>query len=72
VNPHLRIHHDEDVEVYLDGKLLLERKGYTTGYILVPIDQQLLRPGRRLLAVHCKQTGGGQYIDAGIVDVVER
>ncbi len=70
-SPHLRIHHDEDVEVYLDGDLILRRAGYTTGYILVPIDASLLKPGKRLLAVRCKQTGGGQYIDVGIVDVIE-
>lgn len=71
-SPHLRIHHDEDVEVYLDGKPLLKRTGYTTGYVLVPIpaaEAKRLTPGRHLLAVHCKQTGGGQYVDVGIVDV---
>ncbi len=70
--PHLRIHHDEDVEVYLDGKLLVKRSGYTTGYVLVPIppaEAKRLTPGKHLLAVHCKQTGGGQYIDVGIVGV---
>jgi hypothetical protein len=71
-DPHLRIHHDEDVEVYLDGKLLLKRTGYTTGYVLIPIPKEgakLLTPGRHTIAVHCKQTGGGQFIDVGIVDV---
>jgi hypothetical protein len=70
-NPHLRIHNDEDTEVYLDGKLLLQRPRYTTGYVLVPIDKKLLVPGRHTLAAHCRQTGGGQYIDVGIVDVVD-
>ena len=71
-NPHLRIHHDEDVEIYLDGKLLLKRTGYTTGYVLIPIPKEggkLLTPGKHTLAVHCKQTGGGQFVDVGIVDV---
>jgi hypothetical protein len=73
--PHVRIHHDEDVEVYLDGTLLLKRTGYTTGYVLVPIprsEANRLTPGQHTLAVHCRQTGGGQYVDVGIVDVVER
>lgn len=68
-NPQLRIHHDEDVEVYLNGKLLLKRTGYTSSYILVPLDKKLLKPGKQTLAVHSKQTRGGQYIDVGIVDL---
>src|SRR6185369_17359876 len=47
-NPYLRVHHDEDVEVYLDGKLILQKKGYTTGYVLLPIPKpnaQYLTPG---------------------------
>ncbi|HRK21025.1 MAG TPA: glycoside hydrolase family 2 TIM barrel-domain containing protein [Fimbriimonadaceae bacterium] len=68
-NPQLRIHHDEDVEVYLNGKLMLKRTGYTSSYILVPIDKKLLKDGKQVIAVHCKQTRGGQYIDVGIVDL---
>jgi hypothetical protein len=66
------IHHDEDAEVYVDGILATQVSGYGTDYEAVtmkPKASKLLKPGKHLLAVHCKQTGGGQYIDVGLVDV---
>lgn len=71
----LRLHHDEDAEVYLNGQLLARVTGYTTGYRLLSIDEKArsaLRPGRNTLAARCKQTAGGQYLDLGLVRVVER
>jgi hypothetical protein len=68
------IHHDEDAEVYVNGKLAGSCSGYIGAYELMPMDKglkEVLRPGKNLLAVHCHQTKGGQYIDVGIVDVTE-
>jgi hypothetical protein len=70
----LHIHHDEDAEVYLNGELAASLTGYTTDYQGVAIDAKgaaALKTGRNTLAVRCKQTGGGQYIDVGIVSVTE-
>lgn len=64
----LRMHHDEDAEVYLNGVLIKQVTGYTTDYAalrLAPEAQRALRAGPNTLAVHCHQTGGGQYIDVG-------
>jgi beta-galactosidase/beta-glucuronidase len=66
---HLLLHHDEDAEIYLDGILAAKVSGYISDYEEVAIDPkalEMLRPGKHTLAVHCKQTGGGQYIDVGI------
>jgi hypothetical protein len=71
-NLHLLIHHDEGAEVYVNGVLALEAAGYTSAYLPEPISAEsraALRHGRNLLAVHCRQTRGGQYIDAGFVDI---
>ncbi|HUY93230.1 MAG TPA: glycoside hydrolase family 2 TIM barrel-domain containing protein [Pirellulales bacterium] len=71
----LSIHHDEDAEIYLNGVLAAAVKGFTTDYVQTAVSQEAqsaLHAGRNLIAVHCKQTGGGQYIDVGIVRVKER
>ncbi|MCX6925530.1 MAG: family 43 glycosylhydrolase, partial [Verrucomicrobia bacterium] len=67
-----RVHHDEDAEVYIDGILAAQLPGYVAEYDVVRIKtkaREILKPGKHVLAVHCKQTTGGQYIDVGIVDL---
>ncbi|HOD81796.1 MAG: Beta-glucuronidase [Planctomycetes bacterium ADurb.Bin126] len=70
--PQLRMHHDEDAEVYINGVLAAKINGFTTDYEEFDIDPKAvaaLKAGKNTLAVHCKQTMGGQFIDVGIVDV---
>lgn len=70
----LLIHHDEDAQVYLNGKLIAEFDRWTTEYQTIGIDfdgEKLLREGDNLLAVHCHQTGGGQFIDVHVVDAAQ-
>jgi hypothetical protein len=65
----LKIHHDEDAEVYLNGRLIASLAGYTTDYALAEVTRELggaLKPGVNTLAVHCHQEVGGQFIDVGI------
>ncbi len=64
----LNVYHDEDVEVYLNGDLVLKRGGHLVKYENFELqgEQKKLRKGENVLAVHCKQTAGGQYIDVGL------
>ena len=67
-DPRLYIHHDEDAAVYLNGTRVAKLDGYVTRYELVPIEGEPLKTGENVMAVRCRQTGGGQFIDAHLVD----
>ena len=67
-NPHLWLSHDEDVEVYLNGVLALKRAGYRNSYneyAIRPEAAATLKAGGNTIAVHCHQTGGGQFVGRG-------
>jgi hypothetical protein len=66
----LKVFHDEDCEIYLNGVLASSLTGYNTSYMTFPINdlakEALISNGTNNISVHCHQTYGGQYIDAGI------
>jgi hypothetical protein len=73
VDPHLVVRHDEDADIWIDGTPVDSLSGYDQAYSLLPLDQaarKLMTPGSHTLAVHVKNTRGGQYIDVGIVEVL--
>jgi hypothetical protein len=74
-NPHLRIFHDDDTKVYVNGTMIAELPGANAAFAYLPLTpaaRAALRPGKNVIAVHTHQTRGGQFVDVGIVDVVER
>lgn len=66
----LDIHHDEDVLVYVNGTLVFKSNGFTQNYTQKPFIagalKKAVKAGRNVVAVHCKQQRGGQYIDMGV------
>ncbi len=71
----LNLHHDDDVEVYLNGKLVYRANGYLVEYrpfLLGPDAVRALKKGTNVVAVHCHQTTGGQYIDVGLVETSDK
>ena len=61
----LAVHHDEDVTVSINGVRAFHRGGYRGDYETFDITDEAraaLRDGTNQLAVHCRQTGGGQFI----------
>ncbi len=71
----LSIHHDEDAEIYINGQLVKKVTGYVGGYRLLTLNDRALaaiEPGKNTIAVHCRQTRGGQNIDVGLIVIQEQ
>ncbi len=66
----VRDFHDDDMEVYLNGVLACRARGFIRRYEYRPISpaarQAIVPDAENVLAVSCKQTTGGQYIDVGL------
>lgn len=70
---YLKLNHDDDVEVYLNGEAVYKVKGWTNKYIYVPIPEvakSKLKTGENLLAIHVINNVGGAILDAGIVEKI--
>jgi hypothetical protein len=66
----LKINHDDNAEVYLNGELIYSYVGWLNHMSYFPIKDEVrkkLRKGTNVLAMHCTNTRGGAYLDGGIV-----
>ena len=65
----LLIQHDEDATVSINGNNVKNLKGYSTdseAYAVQEIDRTHFKTGKNVIGIHCQQTSGGQFIDAGL------
>lgn len=63
------IYYDEDVEVFLNGVNIFSAKGFVTNYQSIELDRKALdalQTGKNVVAVHCRNKGGGQFIDLAL------
>jgi hypothetical protein len=67
----LKLSHDDDIDVYLNGDRVYQKVGVTNDYGMVPI-ANTLKNGENILAIHVINTGGGSRLDIGLVDVVKK
>ncbi|MDB6111513.1 MAG: Beta-galactosidase/beta-glucuronidase, partial [Pedosphaera sp.] len=66
----LVIFHDEDTEVYVNGRKVWSHEGFASAYEMFPVTDTLkaaLRQGSNTIAVHTHQTAGGQFIDLALL-----
>ena len=65
--PHtLRVFHDDDYKIYVNGSLVLSGDGWTT---TTPVEKNIaryLKQGRNVIAAQVQQNAGGAYFDCGI------
>jgi hypothetical protein len=67
---YLKISHDDNVEVYLNGEKVYQKTGWVTKFTFVEIDEAIIKnvkTGKNVLAIHCANTAGGAHLDAGLV-----
>ncbi|MCL4641891.1 MAG: DUF4965 domain-containing protein [Olivibacter sp.] len=64
----LKLNHDDNIEVYLNGKKVYEKTGWTNNFHYLPISKADLKTGENLLAIHLTNTAGGRFLDFGLVD----
>jgi hypothetical protein len=65
----LTVFHDEDVEVFINGRLALQNSSYLKADLELIVSDTVkagLRPGVNIIAAHCHQTAGGQFLDVGL------
>jgi hypothetical protein len=70
----LKLHHDDDAEVYLNGEKINVSTGANGDLLPVEIKGNVankLKEGENVLAMHCVNTGGGAWLDAGLADEIK-
>ena len=68
----LKIQHDDNAEVYLNGELIYSYKGWLSKLKYFRIDDAIkskLKKGNNILAVHVENTAGGSWLDAGLSEL---
>lgn len=66
---YLKLQHDDHCQVYLNGVKIFDVKSFTGKFIYIPIAgyKKIVKQGKNVLAVHILNTGGGQWLDFGLV-----
>lgn len=69
----LIVHHDDEIAIWVNGKLVAQAGGYVVEYGELPVRPEIreaLKQGENQIAVFCRQDFGGQYVD--VIPVPDR
>lgn len=67
---YLKISHDDNVEVFLNGEKIYTKNGWNDKYAYIELNDAVknqLKNSNNVLAIHCENTAGGAHLDAGLV-----
>jgi hypothetical protein len=69
----LKLYHDDDAEVFFNGQRVSRQRGSNGDYEMIVLSEEAkakLQVGENLLALHCRNAGGGSWIDAGLSEEI--
>ncbi|WP_342645406.1 DUF4965 domain-containing protein [Mucilaginibacter sp. CSA2-8R] len=70
----LKLDHDDNVDVYLNGTKIYNKTGWTQDYSLIKLDEKYnkaLKKGKNVIAIRCINTSGGASLDVGLLDLLK-
>ncbi|HLS38077.1 MAG TPA: DUF4965 domain-containing protein [Sphingobacterium bovisgrunnientis] len=67
----LKLNHDDNIELYLNGKYVYNKNGWTNKFDYIKLNKADLKKGKNIIAIHLKNTAGGRYLDFGLVDKIQ-
>ncbi|HEX5024064.1 MAG TPA: DUF5127 domain-containing protein, partial [Agriterribacter sp.] len=73
-NLFLKVIHDDNAEIYLNGEKIYDHVGWLSKYTYIPLSESQSRKlvkGKNILAIHVANTAGGASLDVGIAKEVQ-
>lgn len=70
----LKINHDDNIEVFLNGKKVYTKEGWTSSFQYIALsnsDKNALKVGNNVIAIHLLNTAGGRFLDFGLANKVK-
>jgi hypothetical protein len=64
----LKINHDDNIELFLNGKKIYSKIGWTNTIQYYPISKEELKAGENIIAIHLANTAGARFLDFGLAD----
>ena len=71
---YVKLRHDDNVKVFVNGIQIYDFAGWQHSFKYIPLTDEALKtlkPSGNVLAIHVKNTAGGQWLDAGVVTVAK-